>query len=893
MTSSPLFRLATLCTVLFLAHQANGFQKPAQHELPNFDQRKSQPAATLHRKNAEAENRLRKNLPKVQVAFDEVVGSPKLISSPDGFLSGKKGSGRGISANTAANFPGNDPHRATKGFLKEHSALFGHGPEVLTNAKIKRDFVTAHNGMRTVVWEQQLNDISVFEGLLISHTTKNEELVNISSHFLPDHAQAAKAGARNQSEQNGEPGISAEAAITIAADNLGEKLPVAEITSIDAQELGAEKRQKFKAAKLNGEADARLVWLPMSAKEMRLCWEIILTSRARGEMFRILVDAQTGEVLLRHNLTNYISNASYRVYTSDSPSPLSPGHSLPISSQPLAVPRVLVVTNAFNTNASPNGWIDDGVNETRGNNVDAHLDRNNDNIADTPRPQGSPTRVFDFAMDLTQAPSTYTNASVVQLFYLCNWYHDKLYELGFTEAAGNFQVNNLGRGGLGNDAVQADAQDGGGFNNANFGTPPDGSSPRMQMYVFDGPNPDIDGDFDAEIVFHEYTHGLSNRRVGGGVGISTLQSAGMGEGWSDFYALCLLAEPGDDVNGNYAAGGYATYQLGGMTQNYYFGIRRYPYSTDLTKNPLTFKDIDPSQADVHVGIPKSPVVGGGGADEVHNQGEVWCAALWEVRARLVNKHGFAIGNQLTLQLVTDGMNLSPANPNFLQARDAIIQADQVSTGGANRDELWAGFAKRGMGFFAFSPASVSTIGVIESFSLPDDFLIVPATTFTGVGPVGGPFVPGSQIFTLTNTGTNTINWSIGTSATWLTLSQTNGTLTAGGPTASASVTVSLNSTANVLPAGIYTETVRFTNLTSGVSQPRQFTLSIGQPDYFTESFDSSGNDLDNQMFTFTPDGSASFYFACRQPATSFPTDPTGGASVTMSDDTFATVTLAS
>src|ERR1051326_9064157 len=97
--------------------------------------------------------------------------------------------------------------------------------------------------------------------------------------------------------------------------------------------------------------------------------------------------------------------------------------------------------------------------------------------------------VFDFPMDLTQSPSTYTNAAVVQLFYLCNWMHDRLYQLGFMEAAGNFQSNNFGRGGIGNDAVQADAQDGGGFNNANFSTPPDGSSGPMQMYIFNGPTP--------------------------------------------------------------------------------------------------------------------------------------------------------------------------------------------------------------------------------------------------------------------------------------------------------------------------------------------------------------------------------------------------------------------
>src|SRR6185436_9882108 len=132
---------------------------------------------------------------------------------------------------------------------------------------------------------------------------------------------------------------------------------------------------------------------------------------------------------------------------------------------------------------------------TRGNNVDAHLDTDADDVADLPRFQGSAFRVFDFPLDLAQDPSTYRNAAVTQLFYWGNFMHDKLYELGFTEAAGNFQTDNFARGGLGGDAVEADAQDGSGVNNANFSTPPDGSAGRMQMYIFDGPTPDRDGDF--------------------------------------------------------------------------------------------------------------------------------------------------------------------------------------------------------------------------------------------------------------------------------------------------------------------------------------------------------------------------------------------------------------
>ena len=554
------------------------------------------------------------------------------------------------------------------------------------------------------------------------------------------------------------------------------------------------------------------------------------------------------------------------------------------------MPRTLVTLSALDTTASPNGWINDGVTETNGNNVDAHLDLDNNNLPDTPRPQGSGlnNRVFDFPLDLTQAPSTYRDASVTQLFYWCNWMHDKLYQLGFNEASGNFQVDNFGRGGSGNDAVQADAQDGGGTDNANFSTPPDGNAPRMQMYVFSGPTPDRDGSFDAPVVLHEYAHGLSNRLVGGGAGIFTQASQGMGEGWSDFYSLALLTKETDDVNGNYVEGGYATLGYKGLTQNYYFGIRRYPYTTDMTKNPLTFRDIDPTQASLHSGVPRNPVIPTS-ASEVHNSGEVWCVALWEARANLIAKFGFAVGNQLTLQLVTDGMKLSPANPNFLQARDAILQADLVNNAGANRSELWAAFAKRGMGASATAPSSTTTTGVVESFDLPDDLGVSPSSEITASGPVGGPFINTSATYSLKNHGTAAINWTATTSATWLALSASSGALA---PGATTTVTVSLSPAANGLPAAILTEPVLFTNLGSGRSLTRIANLYIGQPDYFTELFDTTNNDTANTSFTFTPNTSAAGYSVVREPVTSFPSDTTTGATtIAMGDDTSSLVTL--
>ena len=156
---------------------------------------------------------------------------------------------------------------------------------------------------------------------------------------------------------------------------------------------------------------------------------------------------------------------------------------------------------------------------------------------------------------------------------------------------------------------------------------------------------------------------------------------------------------------------------------YYYGIRRYPYSTDMEKNPLTFKDIDPSQADPHFGVPTSPLFGGGQADEVHNMGEVWCIALFEMWAGLSEKLGAELGAKWALQYVTDGLKLAPPNATYLEARDAIILADEVGAAGENYGDIWKAFAKRGMGFSARCPDANTTIGVVEAYDLPPDIIV--------------------------------------------------------------------------------------------------------------------------------------------------------------------------
>lgn len=831
------FAFLVSCWLAGGALEALAFQTPAHESLPDFDVRvRVNPNSTaLSAAHEAGVKRLRDKIADLQVGVDERQPRPNFVSRRNGFLTGSDGGGAAISKATLNAIPTTDPHRVVKAFLNKHAAVFGHDSSPLTNAAVLRDFVWKNNGVRTTVWQQQQAGLPVFEATVQAHVTKRGELVNLASRFV------------------------APSKISAAARQ--PKLNTTEAVSAAAAALGATNAGKTEFA-------PSLIWLPLEAATLRLCWDVTLTAKARGETFRLLVDAQTGEVLIRRCLTEYLA-ASYRVFTNDSPTPFSPGWTSPITNQPPPVARSLVTFDALNTNASPEGWVPDWSTETLGNNVDAHADRNGDNVADLPRPQCTAGRVFDFPLDLNSHPTNAIAASVVQLFYWCNWMHDRLYELGFDEASGNFQADNYGRGGSGGDAVQADGQDGSGVNNANMTTLADGIPPRMQMYLWNGATPNRDGDLDAELVLHEYTHGLSWRLVGGGVGISAMQTQGMGEGWSDFYALALLSQPGDDPQGCYALGGYTGHLFGGQPYSYYFGIRRYPYSTDLTKNPLTFGHL--SQQVYDGSIPRNPTMTSTqqtSPAEVHNQGEVWCSALWEVRANLIVKHGFATGNQLALRLVTDGMKLSPPEPNFLQARDAILQADLVDNGGANRNEIWAGFAKRGLGFSATSPNSSMTAGVVEAFDNGDPLQVAPVAAFASSGNLGGLFTPGCQSFTLTNAGTNVISWAAVHSQPWLEVSPAAGVLATG---ATVTVSACFNATANTLALGNHTDTLAFSNGLTGMLQVRNVSLAVLPTErvyYFT--FDTDPGWTKNGAWAFghpTGAGGGSYGFA----------DPANGA----------------
>jgi hypothetical protein len=339
---------------------------------------------------------------------------------------------------------------------------------------------------------------------------------------------------------------------------------------------------------------------------------------------------------------------------------------------------------------SPAGWLTEvvpGQRTTIGNNVDAYLDRDNNNAADANgRPIVDQSGSFPFTADLASAPTTTANqqVAVTNLFYLNNVVHDRLYRHGFTEAAGNFQADNFGNGGAGGDPVNAEAQDGGGTNNANFATPSDGTRPRMQMYLWTSASPNRDGDLDSDIVYHEYGHGLTWRMIGNMQGAL---AGAIGEGMSD--TLALYINSGDDRVAEYS-------------YNNPLGIRRYPY----TNYPLTYGDVTGSS--------------------VHNDGEIYAGSMWKLRSLWL---GSGRAHDDLFDYVVDGMNHTPSRPAYEDMRDGILAsiASDGTVSSAERQErqcvVWEAFAAFGIGEGADGREVCRGVmcrlsGITESFTVP-------------------------------------------------------------------------------------------------------------------------------------------------------------------------------
>ncbi len=735
-------------------------------------------------------------------------------------------------------------------YLSAHKSEWKLTDAGIENWMISDLYTNKKNGTTYLYVHQQVNGIRIFNAVS-SVSVKDGMIKSFARRFHPD------AGSKINVQK---PANSEVFAIRQAAEHLGLHLTGDPALSSVKKSMN---RKYYSAPEISKDKiRVELVYQPVK-NNLRLAWDVSINLIDNSHWWNIRVDAVNGEILQKNDWTSHCNfdapeTTSMRSQSIPSANGTSANASSSIPSYrvfplPLESPNFgssSLLADPSDAVASPFGWHDnDGIagaefTITRGNNVFAYDDISNTDSPGT-SPNGTVTLTFDYSTNFSQQPSSYLDASITNLFYVNNMVHDRMYHYGFDEASGNFQDNNYGNGGAGQDYVIAECQDGGGTNNANFSTPDDGQNGRMQMYLWSGnvqavlsinspapingsyvsvaagfgpsvtvpitadfvlvddgtdttsdacqpllngpslsgkiavidrgicnfvdkvllaqaegavavimvnnvagilamgdngnggsvtipsvmisladgnliknslasgvvngtlnPPPagsvQIDGSLDNGIVVHEYGHGVSTRLTGGPMNSNCLFNGEQGgEGWSDYFALLFTMDAG---NAGTDSRGVGTFALGEPANG--FGIRRFPYSTDMNINPQTYGDLALS-------------------GEVHDIGEIWCMTLWEMTWGLIGQYGFdadwingTSGNNIALRLVIEGLKLQPCGPGFLDARDAILQADDNLYGGIHKCILWEAFAKRGMGFNAFQGDADLAGDETENFELP-------------------------------------------------------------------------------------------------------------------------------------------------------------------------------
>jgi len=610
------------------------------------------------------------------VSVDPLTGTARSVSRLDGFLTTpSKKAARTIALD----------------YVSAHVDVFGLDAAAIARLQLRRDYVDIA-GTHHLSFEQTVAGIPVFGNGIQANVTKDGRLINVVGSPVANLPTAAAM-----------PGITAAKARIAAVSDLQQ---TAKSASAQAQG-GARQQTTFS----NGDTAALSYF--MTAGGPRLAWQT-LTAPTSQELYTHIIDAATGRVLYRQSLVDYDNGKAWDYY---------PGAANGGTQQ--------------TRNLTAPGWLPNNSPDLAGNVAHVYSDVNDDNTAE-PSEEVLPTGSKQFNYPLVSFNSdggscsaqfvcswdpntpfswqTNRAQNAVQVFYYLGKYHDHLAAapIGFTRAAGNFEA-------VDGDQLQAETMDGANtadglpdpnhVDNANMSTPPDGQSPRMQMYLF--PQPATPGDTflpsdggdEADVVYHEYTHGLSNRLVVDAMGNSTLgniEAGSMGEAWSDWYAMDFLVDLGfqkdTKADGEVRIGNYV-----GAGQDL---IRTQP--------------LDCPVGSTSARCPGTPGAGPGGytygdfgkiigQPEVHADGEIWGETLWDLRN--------ALGSKLSESLVTRAMELTPANPSYLDERNAILMADQVVNHGKANKKIWSVFAHRGMGYFAGATDGDDTAPV-EDFSLP-------------------------------------------------------------------------------------------------------------------------------------------------------------------------------
>lgn len=602
----------------------------------------------------DAISRIVKASPGTRSTWDPRFGTPRTVTPTVGKTLSDPQSGSAVSI--------------AKAWLNDNKAILGLNDAEIAGLDLRRDHVIPGTGTHVVQFTQMFEGVAAARGGSLGlAVTKDGSVLNYTGETVRD-------GALKGSYTLGSAG---------ALKGVAGKL--ASASTFDPSKTGTKAGYDvFAKGPFAASSYVKKVAFPTSSGA-RAAYSVLFIKKL-DEAWQVVVDAETGKQLYRKSLVQNESSGG-TIYDN------YPG--APAGGEPRHV--------SFDKTAeSPNGYVDPtgltglGV-TTFGNNANAHANWSNFLVpADQgPRPV-SPTGQFDYRFadhwgtSKCEATSYQQDqeASSTNLFHQHNRIHDEFYKLGFTESAGNFQLDNFGKSGNPGDAiqglVQAGAASGGsptytGRDNAYMLTLPDGIPPWSGMFLwepiddaFEGPC--ADGDFDAGVIEHEYAHGLSNRYVGTEDGaLGTHQSGSMGEGWGDWYALNHMHRNGYQTSS--ALGAF-------VTGNKSRGIRNWAYD----ENPTNFGDIG------------YDLVG----PEVHADGEIWTATLWQMRKALVAKYGQQEGSDISERIVTDAMPLSPNDPSMLDERTAIVTAlDNRYHARADFDTLvdtvYSAFAQRGMG----------------------------------------------------------------------------------------------------------------------------------------------------------------------------------------------------
>jgi hypothetical protein len=594
------------------------------------------------------------------------------------------------------------PRQTAMNYLRQLAPSYGLTEDDLATVYVAQEYRTTHNGVTHLLFRQKFDGIPVENAEWIANVDREGRLINVGGRLYPRPPADLRLPDSGRSI----------AAVRAAAEAVNPHLAAG--YSPFAKSASA-RQVKYASDGFGADLDGRASWYAVNGKVYPV-WRFHVVDADGRHGYNVMVESRSHRVLAKNPATLFFDDAPPAprglVYEINPQPDVNPG--VLSTTTPPTVDRVLR-SFAGDPTASPAGWVT-GT-ETAGNNVVAGTNPSGVECGGgggattclvRPITSVSAGRDFSFPLQLgasAPAPSAFPDAAVTNVFYWINRAHDFYYTLGFDEAAGNFQEDNFGKGGVGGDAVYAYAQDGsaaqGGaiLDNADFGgvlgaysIDEDGVRPRMGLFVARVGGVFTDPDLDAGVILHEYTHGVSFRLVPHLY--ETEQGGAMGEAWGDFFAMEFTTPEDAPPDGGYDLGSY-------FSQSFGYGDRTLPYSTDFTINPLTYADLG------HVIF----------EPEVHSDGQIWVEALWQARSALIQQFGEQEGRRRVRLLAIDSMKLSPPAPSMVDARDAFLLADQVDFDGESQAQLWAAFAKRGLGALAQSDDG-NSIHISPSFEVP-------------------------------------------------------------------------------------------------------------------------------------------------------------------------------